>query len=145
MALIVVYRYDLFYVPWSMDGTVPDTSGAGDGNSTAASNGTSPRPPNDVKRNDSDASSKPERWPYGPVRRITTSGSGAGVSRVGEISNGVADYLYESKPRQSRNYKKKTKKQLSVYRGPTHNRRKFANLRHIIIDGGQLIATSIEL
>jgi len=36
-------------------------------------------------------------WPYGPVRRITTSGSGGLGTAAGIVSNGVADYLYESK------------------------------------------------
>lgn len=101
MALIVVYRYDLFYVPWAMNATVSDTADVGKKNGTAdslatTSTSTSQRPLNDESSNSS-SWSKP--WPYGPVRRITTSGSGSGVSGVGEMSNGVADYLYESETR----------------------------------------------
>lgn len=109
MALIVVYRYDVFYVPWSLkvSATVVDSDGEKN-NSTVDSrtpNTTSsnlpfstvaPTDKYDHGESNSSSSELPwNPWPYGPVRRITTSGST--VSAVGTMSNGVADYLYESK------------------------------------------------
>lgn len=82
-----------------MNGTVDVRKKNGTANFRGTkSNSTSPGTLNDKGSNNS-SSSKPVPWPYGPVRRITTSGSGIGVSGVGDMSNGVADYLYESKPR----------------------------------------------
>lgn len=116
MALIVVYRYDIFYVPWSLEAstTTIDTD-EGKNNTTIDSRMTStnssqtPSPTSyiDDKEDygDGNSSSKVswKPWPYGPVRRITTTGSGSIPSSVGVISNGVADYLYESKTRISIN------------------------------------------
>lgn len=110
MALIVVYRYDVFYVPWSMRNAsagvaVADSSGDGRVNVTEENTKTpnvtkSPVSVDDANANANESSTHPrlswEPWPHGPVRRITSSGSGS-ASAVGSVSNGVADYLYESK------------------------------------------------
>lgn len=114
MALIVVYRYDVFYIPWSVkeSETVMDTD-AWKNNVTVASrtsnttNNSSPAPTssnlpvNDQNKNDSSSTKSLswEPWAHGPVRRITTSGSGQTIAGVGVVSNGIADYLYESKTR----------------------------------------------
>lgn len=111
MAIIAVYRYDVFYVPWSLQlsETVTDTS-TGKNNVTTSprtANTTNPQtlssaPTESDKHNDDEldfSSTEPlwEPWLHGPIRRITTSGSGTSASAVGVVSNGVADYLYESK------------------------------------------------
>lgn len=115
MALIVVYRYDVYYIPWSVkeSETVMDTD-AGKNNVTTASRtsnaikNSSPTPissgdlpVDDQNKNDSSSTESLswEPWAHGPIRRITTSGSGQTVSGVGVVSNGIADYLYESKTR----------------------------------------------
>lgn len=51
----------------------------------------------DYEDNNSSSKLLWKTWPYGPVRRITTTGSSSIPSSIGVISNGVADYLYESK------------------------------------------------
>jgi len=110
IALIVVHRYDVYYVPWSSKlagnqdkrnvtavirtaetakisrapstvtpSAVDDENGRGPHKNATVSPGLSWEP-----------------WPHGLVRRITASGSGASASDVGVVSNGVADYLYES-------------------------------------------------
>lgn len=114
MALIVVYRYDVYYVPWSSKLTDTDKRNVTVVTRTADAAKTSRAPSSatpsaavdddddDENSNESEnnATVSPklswEPWPHGLVRRITTSGSGASVSDVGEVSNGVADYLYES-------------------------------------------------
>lgn len=114
MALIVVYRYDMYYVPWSVNAPTSETlqdnatfvtADPRPANGTEASTPTStPSTLNDSDHGgDKDSSSKLvwTPWPYGPVRRITTSGSGASVSTAGIVSNGVADYLYESEAKQN--------------------------------------------
>ncbi|XP_025409060.1 uncharacterized protein LOC112682616 isoform X2 [Sipha flava] len=106
MALIVVYRYDVFYVPWSVKlSTIENDSDNEKKNSTVdsrISNTTSsdlpsstatPNDKYDHDENNSSSKLSSTPWPYGPVRRITTSGST--VSAVGTVSNGIADYLYE--------------------------------------------------
>lgn len=113
MALIVMYRYDIFYVPWSLEvsTTMMDTE-VGKKNGTVESttaNANSSHAPSSASYNNNDkddsgdnnSTSKPswKPWPHGPVRRITTTGSGSVPSSVGLISNGIADYLYESKTR----------------------------------------------
>lgn len=111
MALIFVYRYDVFYVPWlqqkmSSSSTVP-ASDIGKSNVTSpTSNGTKPHIPLPssnqsyvVDHNNSSLNvSLRGPWEHGQVRRITTTGFGEGsTASVGTVSNGVADYLYESK------------------------------------------------
>lgn len=110
MALIVVYRYDIFYIPWPLEVSTPimDTDVgkkniSTDGRMTNTNNSQTPSPTSyiDDKEDYSDGNSSSKLpgklWPYGPVRRITTTGAGSIPSSVGIISNGVADYLYESK------------------------------------------------
>lgn len=111
MALIVVYRYDIFYIPWSVKASeIVEYTDTGNNNDTTNSrtfNNTkipSPMPTSSnstVNNKDEDNNSSFklswEPWMYGSVRRITTSGSGATTSAVGVVSNGIADYLYESK------------------------------------------------
>lgn len=112
MALIFVYRYDVFYVPWllkKMSSSIVAAFDAEKNNATSPMfNSTEPHKIqlssaqsslsyND--RNDS-SSNEPLRgpWEHGVVRRITTSGFGeTSTAAVGTVSNGVADYLYESK------------------------------------------------
>lgn len=105
MSLIVVYEYDVFYIPWAlMASTDTDvTKNNVTANTTGTSNTTSSSIPSstitpkidNVEKDHNKTSNDP--WPHGPVRRITTSGSSATVPAVGTVSNGVADYLYESK------------------------------------------------
>lgn len=114
MALIVVYRYDMFYIPWSVkESETVMGSDSGKNNVTItsrtsnATRNSSPTPTttnspvNDKNINNSSSAKllSWEPWTHGPVRRITTSGSGQTVSDVGVVSNGIADYLYESKTR----------------------------------------------
>jgi len=116
MALVVVYRYDVFYVPWSLKiSTAFPGANVGKNNvtinsqtSNVTNSSYTPLPtPSlnekyDKSSNNRDNNTSPDKltwkpWPHGPVRRITTTGSGAAVTATGVISNGVADYLYESK------------------------------------------------
>lgn len=112
MALIVVYRYDVFYIPWSMklSTTTPgtnigktnvtvdsQTSNVTNSSLTPLSNPSLNDKYDDGDNNNTSSNNmtwKP--WPHGPVRRITMSGAGTSVA-AGVVSNGVADYLYESK------------------------------------------------
>ncbi|XP_025196099.1 uncharacterized protein LOC112595188 isoform X2 [Melanaphis sacchari] len=112
MALIVVYRYDVFYVPWSMkiSTTTPGTN-IGKNNVTVDSQtlnvtnssytptstpSLSEKYENVDDNNTSSHNVTWKPWPHGPVRRITTSGSGPSVTTAGVVSNGIADYLYET-------------------------------------------------
>jgi len=111
MALIVVYRYDVYYVPWSLELTATPGINIGKNNVTidsqtsnvtnSSSAHLSTSSLNDKQNNGGDNSTSDKLtwnpWPYGPVRRITTSGSGGSGTAAGIVSNGVADYLYESK------------------------------------------------
>lgn len=114
MALIVVYRYDVYYVPWSMKLTPTPGTNIGKNNVTVdlqTSNVTNSLNTNlsnpslndkQVNGGDSNDTNTSQKltwapWPYGPVRRITTSGFGSSGTAAGVVSNGVADYLYESK------------------------------------------------
>lgn len=119
MALIVVYRYDLYYVPWSSELTatttvVQETVADIDGKRNVTANGRTVDDDDDddsgrerEKNTTTTTTAAPklswEPWPHGVARRITTSGSGATVSNVGEVSNGVADYLYESERDEKKN------------------------------------------
>lgn len=112
MALIVVYRYDVYYVPWSMKLTPTPGTNIGKNNVTVdlqTSNVTNSLNTNlsnpslndkQVNGGDSNDTNTSQKltwapWPYGPVRRITTSGFGSSGTAAGVVSNGVADYLYE--------------------------------------------------
>lgn len=111
MALIVVYRYDVYYVPWSLELTAISGTNILKNNVTIdsqTSNVTnslytplSTPSLNDKQDNGRDNNTSNRLtwnpWPYGPVRQITTSGSGGSGTAAGIVSNGVADYLYESK------------------------------------------------
>lgn len=116
MALIIVYRYDVYYVPWSVKilTGISDTDIAKNNitidsqslNVTNSSNTPVSTPSladkHDNGGDNSDNKTSPHKltwkpWPHGPVRRITTSGSDTEVTIAGIVSNGVADYLYESK------------------------------------------------
>jgi len=111
MALIIVYRYDVYYVPWSLNLTATPgfnteknniTIDSQTSNVTNSSYTTHSTPSlNDKQFNVSDNNTFHklvwDPWPYGPVRRITTSGFSASGTTAGIVSNGVADYLYESK------------------------------------------------
>lgn len=116
MALIVVYRYDIFYVPWSLEvsttmmdadvgknNTTVDSRTPNTNNSQTPSTSSYIDDKEDYGDNNSSSKLSWKPWSYGPVRRITTTGSGSIPSLVGIISNGVADYLYESKTRISIN------------------------------------------
>jgi len=100
MALIAVYRYDVFYVPWTHAAPKTDTrtekknvtAGYRESSDTVGSK----MPPTVGADGGANSTGRsPEPWLHGPVRRITTTGYGTSTS-VGAISNGVADYLYES-------------------------------------------------
>lgn len=108
MALIVVYRYDVFYVPWSVklsamvndsenekNNSTVDSRTSNTTSSDLPSSTVTPNDKYDHDENNSSSELSSKLWPYGPVRRITTSGST--ISTVGTVSNGIADYLYESK------------------------------------------------
>lgn len=107
MALIIVYQYDVFYVPWSLIASDVMTDTVSGKNNIAIDNSgmsnhaiNSLKTPSfpgkdDVNSTSSKLLEKP--WPHGPVRRITTSGYGLSGYSMGTVSNGVADYLYESK------------------------------------------------
>lgn len=111
MALIIVYRFDVYYVPWSLNLTATPgikteknniTIDSQTSNVTNSSYTTRSTPSLNVKQfniSDNNTSHKLawNPWPYGPIRRITTSGFGASGTASGIVSNGVADYLYESK------------------------------------------------
>lgn len=113
MALIVVYRYDVFYVPWSMKIST-STNGTNIGKNNVTMDSQTPNTTNSSSTplstpslnekydNGDDNNTSPQNiiwkpWPHGAVRRITTSGSGGSVTAAGVVSNGIADYLYESK------------------------------------------------
>lgn len=107
MALIIVYRYDVFYVPWSLKGSVEVTDAvSGKNNITidisgvfnhAVNSSKTPSYPGKDNVNSTSLNPLEKPWPHGPVRRITTSGYGLSGYAMGTVSNGVADYLYESK------------------------------------------------
>lgn len=108
MSLIIVYKYDVFYLPWSLmvhtatDNVVVKSNVTTDSqmsNTTGSSPSTAiPSLIDDGEKIENASSLKLNPWPHGPVRRITTSGSSAGT-----VSNGIADYLYESKTRLTQN------------------------------------------
>lgn len=138
IALIVVYRYDVYYVPWSSKPAVANSFDTDKRNVTTDTrtvdmvkiprtpSTTTPPAVDDDDNNDGNGKEQTynettsaklswEPWPHSVVRRITTTGSDASVSNVGEVINGVTDYLYESKQDGKIEIKKKRNNKLYTY------------------------------